>query len=179
MFFLDSTKTPGNRLTDSRMIFKGYPLPHPALTPEPQKSVRNATEFLLRNSAKKYYQRGSLKTLCLTRERQDKKQDLGDKSHLGMGTQGYFSHAEGPFLFAKVSLSPKTIKPPAICPSPTSTPHFLKSPGLLVSHREHRNRKSSSRGPFDFIGQNFFSICPDKNQIARFLNEYGGTAFSF
>lgn len=88
MFFLDSTKTPGNKLTDSRMIFKGYPLPHPALTPEPQKSVRNATEFLLRNSAKKkYYQRGSLKTLCLTRERQDKKQDLGDKSHLGMGTQ--------------------------------------------------------------------------------------------
>lgn len=34
------------------MIFKGYPLPHSALTPEPQKSVRNATEFLLRNSAK-------------------------------------------------------------------------------------------------------------------------------
>lgn len=127
----------------------------------------------------KYYQRGSLKILCLTRERQDKKQDLRDKSHLGMGTQGYFSHAEVPFLFAKVSLSPKTIKPPAICPSPTSTPHFLKSPGLLVSLRKHRNRKSRSRGPVDFIGQNLFSTCPAKNQIARFLNESGGTAFSF
>lgn len=52
MFFLDSTKTPGNKLTDSRMILKGYPLPHPAPMPEPQKSVRNATKFLLRNSAK-------------------------------------------------------------------------------------------------------------------------------
>lgn len=135
MFFLDSTKTPGNKLTDSRMIFKGYPLPHSALTPEPQKSVRNATEFLLRNSAKILPER--IPKDLLTRERQDKKQDLRDKSHLGMGTQGYFSHAEVPFLFAKVSLSPKTIKPPAICPSPTSTPHFLKSPGLLVSLRKH------------------------------------------
>lgn len=161
MFFLDSANTPGNELTDSRMILKGSPPPLPTPSPRAPRNVWGMPRsFLIGNRVRKDCKRGPPIP-------PDKKQDLGDRTQPGMGGTRSLHPCPGiiPIYIGVALLKPYGPLPSA--PSPTSTPHVLKFPGLLTSLRKPRNMKSSSHCHFWFCRTDLslFFFSPKSAQI--------------